>query len=233
MLPSAATFPSVSSQWGYLPGPATATSLGRTLREEKDEAKFPPRTSGTGFSPQSWSWSNTATQIQGSHRLLEGGQGGMRTQPRSAVSYYHMLQQTCGGFFPAYSLQAYNLILLISVGNVMRRWICPLTWYFRQRLIYVYLIIGNAFLNLISFGWFPIYPHIHTQKKRTKRFWLLYFVYITSMVYRGWWGVFFAEYVKAAKTYQTDSLWNWNFLCNPGKNIAQTIAVLATPRSHQ
>lgn len=180
-------------QWAVSEGTSQALPLPPALDghlEEKDEAKFPPRTSGTGFSPQSWSWSNTAAQIQGSHRLLEGRQGGMRARPRSAVSYYHMLQQTCGGFFPAYSLQAYHLILLISVGNVMSRWICPLIWYFRQRLIYVYLIIGNAFLNLISFGWFPIYPHIHTQKKRTKSFWLLYFVYVTSMVQRGWWGFF-------------------------------------------
>ena len=130
------------------------------------------------------------TQIQGSHRLLEGGQGGMRAQSRSAVSYCHMLQQTCGGFFPAYSSWAYDLILLISVGNVMSRWVCPLNWYFRQkRLIYVYLIIGDAFLNLISFGWFPIYPHIHAKKKKDKKFfWLLYFLSISSMVHRGWWG---------------------------------------------
>lgn len=59
--------------------------------------------------------------------------------------------------------------------------------------------------------------HSHTQKKKGQKvFWLLYFVYNTSLVNRGWWG-FFAVYVGAAKTYQKDSLWNWNFLCNTGK----------------
>lgn len=154
----------------------------------------------------------------------------MRARPRSAVSYYHMLQWTCGGFFPAYSLRADNLVLLISVGNVMSRWICPLNWYFRQkRLIYVYLIIGDAFLNLISFGWFPIYPH--TGKIKDMKFFGCCILYILVAWLVGW--DFFAKYIRTDKTYQTDSIGNWNFLYSTGKNIAQALTVLAAPRPHQ
>lgn len=155
----------------------------------------------------------------------------MRAQPHSAVSYYHMLQWTCGGFFPAYSLQADNLALVISVGNVMSRWICPLNWYFRQkRLIYVYLIIGDTFLSLIFFGWFPMYPHIH--KIKDKKF----FGCCISCILVAWlvgWRGFFAKYIGTANIYQTDSIWNWNFLYSPGKNIPQALTVLAAPRPHQ
>lgn len=49
------------------------------------------------------------------------------------------------------------------------------------------------------------HTYIHTEKGQ-KVFWLLCFVYITSMVHRGWccvvWG-FFPEYMIAANTYQT------------------------------
>lgn len=103
----------------------------------------------------------------------------------------------------------------------MSRWRCPLNWHFKQkRLFFVYFITGDAFLNLISFGWFPTYPHIHThtEKKGQKVFLLLCFVYITSMVHRGWccvvWG-FFPEYMRAANTYQTP--FETIFLCNTGK----------------
>lgn len=41
-----------SHQWGHLPCPAMATSLGWTLKEEKDEAKFSPGTHGTGCLPR-------------------------------------------------------------------------------------------------------------------------------------------------------------------------------------
>lgn len=192
MLQPAATSPSQSSQWGHGPDPTTATSLGWTLREEKNEAKLPPRTPRTGLTPLELILEQLA-KSQGSHRLSEGGQGGMRAQPPSAVSYYHMLQWTCGAFFPAYSLRADNLILLISVGNVMSRWICPLNWYSRQkRFIYVYFIIGDAFLNLFSFGWFPIYPHIHKIKDKNF-FWTVYFICISSMVS---WGGFFCQIHK-------------------------------------
>ena len=72
------------------------------------------------FSLGRW-WSNAATQTQRRHRLQEGGQGGMRAQPRSAVSYHHMLLRPCDDFFPAYSQWAYDLIQLMFVGNVMSR----------------------------------------------------------------------------------------------------------------
>lgn len=65
-------------------------------------------------------------------------------------------------------------------------------------------------------SYIPTHSHTKKKKKGQKVFWLLYFVYNTSLVNRGWWG-FFAVYVGAAKTYQKDSLWNWNFLCNTGK----------------
>lgn len=105
IFPSAATFPSGSSQWRHLPNSTTATSL------KWNSGK---RTQGLWdrFSPYSWSWSNTTIQTQGSHRLLEEGQSGMGTQPHSSSELLSHAAVNMWWLFPCLllaSLQPYSV----------------------------------------------------------------------------------------------------------------------------
>lgn len=118
----------------------------------------------------------------------------------------------------------------------MSRWVCPLSWHFRQKKKNKKCIFDNWWcISWFDFFWIISYiPRPHTQKDKKVFFVVFFFFSAVFFIYHQYsppkniQGVIlevvvvvfvclFPECVRTAKDYLSKSLWNWIFLCNPGK----------------